>query len=64
MLEKEEIEGVNKILSCDNCPTSYACEACDITWTDKDLIKKYISKKKCIFFVQNQPALSKYQKNT
>ena len=42
----EEIEQVKKILSCDNCPTSYACEACDITWSDKQLIKKYISELK------------------
>ena len=42
-MSKEEIEKVNKILSCDNCPTSYACEGCDITQTDKLLIKKYIS---------------------
>ncbi len=43
MLSKEEIEKVNKILSCDNCPTSYACESCNITWTDKQLLKKYIA---------------------
>ena len=42
-MNKEEINRINEILSCDNCPTSYACEACDITWTDKNLIKKYIS---------------------
>ena len=42
-MSKEEINRVNEILSCDNCPTSYACEGCDITWTDKNLIKKYIS---------------------
>ena len=42
-MSQEEINRINEILSCDNCPTSYACEACDITWTDKDLIKKYIS---------------------
>ena len=39
MLNKEEIE---KILSCDKCPTSYACEGCDITYNDKQKIKKYI----------------------
>ncbi len=43
MLSKEEIEKINKILSCDNCPISYACEGCDITWTDKQLLKKYIA---------------------
>ena len=43
MLSKEEMEKIAKILSCDNCLTSYACEACNITWTDKNLIKKYIS---------------------
>ena len=43
MLSKEEINRVNEILSCDNCPTSYACEGCDITQNDKLLIKKYIS---------------------
>ncbi len=43
MLSKEEINKVDKILSCDNCPTSYACEGCDITQNDKLLIKKYIS---------------------
>ena len=42
-MSQEEINRINEILSCDNCPTSYACEACDITWTDKNLIKKYIS---------------------
>ena len=42
-MSNEEIEQVTKILSCDNCRTSYACEACDITWSDKQLIKKYIS---------------------
>lgn len=42
-MSKEEIEKITKILSCDNCPTSYACETCDITWTDKNLIKKLIS---------------------
>ena len=42
-MSKEEINRVNEILSCDNCPTSYACEGCNITWTDKNLIKKYIS---------------------
>ena len=42
MLDEKEIEEIDKILSCDNCPTSYACEGCDITWTDKQKIKKYI----------------------
>ena len=42
-MSQEEINRIYEILSCDNCPTSYACEACDITWTDKNLIKKYIS---------------------
>ena len=42
-MSKEEINRVNEILSCDNCPTSYACEGCDITQSDKLLIKKYIS---------------------
>ena len=45
-MSNEEIEKVTKILSCDNCRTSYACEACDITWSDKQLIKKYISELK------------------
>ncbi len=40
MLDKEEID---KILSCDNCPTSYACEGCDITYNDKQKIKEYIN---------------------
>ena len=43
MSSKEEINRVNEILSCDNCPTSYACEGCDITQNDKLLIKKYIA---------------------
>lgn len=33
---------IEKLLSCDNCPTSYACEGCEITWTDRDKIRKYI----------------------
>ncbi len=42
-MSEEEIEKITKILSCDNCPTSYACEGCDITQNDKLLIKKHIS---------------------
>ena len=42
MLSKAETERVNKILSCDNCPTSYACEGCEITWKDKKIIREYI----------------------
>lgn len=38
-MRNKEIE---KLLSCDNCSTSYACETCDITWTDKKKIKEYI----------------------
>lgn len=38
-MQNKEIE---KLLSCDNCPTSYACEGCEITWADRDKIKKYI----------------------
>ena len=41
-MSQEEINRIYKMLSCDNCPTSYACEACDITWTDKQLLKRYI----------------------
>lgn len=40
-MQNKEVE---KLLSCDNCPTSYACEACDITWTDKKKIREYIEK--------------------
>lgn len=42
MLSKEEINRINEILSCESCPTSYACEGCDITWKDKKIIREYI----------------------
>ncbi len=38
-MQNKEIE---KLLDCDNCPTSYACEGCEITWTDRKKIREYI----------------------
>lgn len=37
-MQNKEIE---KLLSCDNC-LFYACEGCEITWTDKKKIREYI----------------------
>lgn len=33
---------IKKLLSCNSCRISYACEGCEITWTDKKKIKEYI----------------------
>lgn len=41
MTEKEKIQ---KLLSCDNCKFA-TCEQCEISYNDKQLIKKYIAEK-------------------
>mgnify|MGYP004480148599 FL=1 len=42
-MTKEE-ERIQKLLSCNECKFA-TCEQCEISYTDKKLIKEYISKK-------------------
>lgn len=43
-MTEEEEERIQKLLSCNECKFA-TCEQCEISYTDKKLIKEYISKK-------------------